>query len=100
MPTGVPHNPRLPEDWSLAVRRNAGRAAALAEPLRRIAQPRHEAPGVDYHRLRAEEHRWIFDHLIAPDLLERLTPQERPVAVYVVGQPGAGKTRRNVLWEG
>ncbi|WP_372412097.1 zeta toxin family protein [Streptomyces luteireticuli] len=86
------HDPRLPEDWSLAVRRDAERAAALAEPLRRTAQARREAPGTDYHRLSAEEHRWIFDVLIAPSLLEGITPQERPVAVYVVGQPGSGKT--------
>ncbi|MFE3144294.1 zeta toxin family protein [Streptomyces scopuliridis] len=87
------HDPRLPEDWSLAVRRDGERAAALAEPLRRGAQARREAPGVDYHRLSAEEHRWIFDELIAPSLLEGITAQERPVAVYVMGQPGSGKTR-------
>ncbi|MEV4975979.1 zeta toxin family protein [Streptomyces scopuliridis] len=86
------HDPRLPEDWSLAVRRDGERAAALAEPLRRGAQARREAPGVDYHRLSAEEHRWIFDVLIAPPLLEGITAQERPVAVYVMGQPGSGKT--------
>ncbi|MGW8065894.1 zeta toxin family protein [Streptomyces ziwulingensis] len=86
------HDPRLPEDWALAVRRDGERAAALAEPLRRTAQARREAPGVDYHRLSAEEHRWIFDMLIAPTLLEDITPQERPVAVYVMGQPGSGKT--------
>ncbi|WP_331726456.1 zeta toxin family protein [Streptomyces uncialis] len=86
------HDPRLPEDWALAVRRHAERAAALAEPVRRVAQPRQEAPGVDYHRLSAEEHRWIFDVLIAPSLLEGITAQERPVAVYVMGQPGSGKT--------
>ncbi|WP_331747778.1 zeta toxin family protein (plasmid) [Streptomyces sp. NBC_00853] len=87
------YDPRLPEDWSLAVRRNAERAAALAEPVRRSAQARRQAPGTDYHRLSAEEHRWIFDALIAPLLLEGITPQERPVAVYVMGQPGSGKTR-------
>ncbi|MFF4534226.1 zeta toxin family protein [Streptomyces sp. NPDC001407] len=86
------HDARLPEDWSLAVRRDAERAAALAEPLRRTAQARREAPGTDYHRLSAEEHRWIFDELIAPSLLAGITPQERPVAVYVMGQPGSGKT--------
>ncbi|AXE27948.1 Zeta toxin family protein (plasmid) [Streptomyces globosus] len=86
------HDPRLPEDWALAVRRDGERAAALAEPLRRGAQARREAPGVDYHRLSAEEHRWIFDTLIAPSLLQDITPQERPVAVYVLGQPGSGKT--------
>ncbi|MFG2716213.1 zeta toxin family protein [Streptomyces goshikiensis] len=87
------YDPRLPEDWSLAVRRNAERAAALAEPVRRSAQARQQAPGTDYHRLSAEEHRWIFDVLIAPLLLEGITPHERPVAVYVMGQPGSGKTR-------
>ncbi|WP_327311753.1 zeta toxin family protein [Streptomyces sp. NBC_01243] len=86
------HDPRLPEDWSLAVRRDAERAAALAEPLRRTAQARRAAPGTDYHRLSAEEHRWIFDELIVPDLLARITPQEQPIVVYVMGQPGAGKT--------
>ncbi|MFI2214914.1 zeta toxin family protein [Streptomyces sp. NPDC020141] len=86
------HDPRLPPDWALAVRRDAERVAAFAEPVRRVAQPRREAPGVDYHRLSAEEHRWIFDVLIAPSLLEGITAQERPVALYVMGQPGSGKT--------
>ncbi|MEV7617076.1 zeta toxin family protein [Streptomyces sp. NPDC089799] len=86
------HDPQLPRDWALAVRRDGERAAALAEPLRRGAQARREAPGVDYHRLSAEEHRFIFDVLIAPSLLEGITPQERPVAVYVMGQPGSGKS--------
>ncbi|MCT2546968.1 zeta toxin family protein [Streptomyces atratus] len=30
--------------------------------------------------------------LIAPSLLEGITPQEQPVAIYVMGQPGSGKT--------
>ncbi|MCJ0875253.1 zeta toxin family protein [Streptomyces sp. AP-93] len=81
----------VPEDWGLAVQRDAERAAALAEPVRRVAQPRRELPGVDYHRLSAEEHRWIYDELIAPSLC--FESRERPVAVYVMGQPGAGKTR-------
>lgn len=85
-------DPALPEDWTLAVRRNSERAAALAEPVRRIAQPLKEAPGVDYHRLSAEEHQWIYDELILP-ALGPITPQEQPVIVYVMGQPGAGKTR-------
>ncbi|GAA1924238.1 zeta toxin family protein [Streptantibioticus ferralitis] len=86
------HDPRLPQDWALAVRRDAERAAAFAEPVRRTAQVRREAPGVDYHRLSAAEHRWIFDELIVPSVLDRITPQEKPVVVYVMGQPGAGKT--------
>ncbi|MEU7444244.1 zeta toxin family protein [Streptomyces sp. NPDC044780] len=79
------------EDRRLAVQRDAERAAALAEPVRRIAQPRRQAPGVDYHRLSAEEHRWIFDELIAPSYLSGTVGQDDPRAVYVLGQPGAGK---------
>ncbi|MGI5451505.1 zeta toxin family protein [Streptomyces sp. CA-243310] len=91
------YDPRLPSDWALAVRRDAERAAALAEPVRRIAQPWREAPGVDYHRLSAEEHRWIFDELIAPNYLANITPQDRPVVVFLLGQPGSGKTRMTPL---
>ncbi|MEU5971944.1 zeta toxin family protein [Streptomyces globisporus] len=81
----------LPEDERLAVQRDAGRAAALAEPVRRIAQPRRRAPGVDYHRLSSEEHRLIFDELIAPSYLGGIIGLDDPRAVYVLGQPGAGK---------
>ncbi|MDI3390039.1 zeta toxin family protein [Streptomyces sp. B-S-A8] len=87
------HAGLVPEDKSLAVRRDAERVAALAEPVRRIAQPRAEAPGVDYHRLSHDEHTWIFDELIVPSFLGRITAQERPVVVFVKAQPGAGKTR-------
>lgn len=80
------------EDRRLAVQRDAERAAALAEPVRRIAQPRREPPGVDYHRLSQAEHQWIYDELIAPSLLGGIVPRPDPRAVYVVGQPGANKT--------
>ncbi|MBC3844558.1 AAA family ATPase [Streptacidiphilus sp. 4-A2] len=86
-------DPRLPEDWALAVRRDAEHAAALAEPLRRTAQPLRQPPGVDYHRLNADEHAFVFDELIVPMMLSAVTPQEQPLVVYVAGQPGAGKTR-------
>ncbi|MGI5485037.1 zeta toxin family protein [Streptomyces lavendofoliae] len=79
------------EDRRLAVQRDAERAAALAEPVRRIAQPQRRAPGVDYHRLSAEEHTWVFDELIAPSYLNGIVPRDDPRAVYVLGQPGAGK---------
>ncbi|MFI7178989.1 zeta toxin family protein [Streptomyces spororaveus] len=79
------------EDRRLAVQRDAERASALAEPVRRIAQPRRQAPGVDYHRLSATEHRWIFDELIAPSYLNGIIPRDDPRAVYVLAQPGAGK---------
>ncbi|MEV6682694.1 zeta toxin family protein [Streptomyces erythrochromogenes] len=83
----------LPEDWGLAVQRDAERAAAWAEPVRRGVQLRRELPGVDYHRLSGEEHQWIYEELVAPSLLQGVPARERPVAVYVMGQPGAGKTR-------
>ncbi|MEU6672242.1 zeta toxin family protein [Streptomyces sp. NPDC046727] len=79
------------EDRRLAVQRDVERAAALAEPVRRIVQPRRRAPGMDYHRLSAEEHRWIFDELIAPSHLSGIVSRDDPRAVYVLGQPGAGK---------
>ncbi|WP_333751811.1 zeta toxin family protein [Streptomyces sp. IBSBF 2394] len=81
----------LHEDERLAVHRDVRRAAALAEPVRRIAQPRRRAPGVDYHRLSADEHRWVFDELIAPSYLSGIITRPDPRAVYVLGQPGAGK---------
>ncbi|WP_346177233.1 zeta toxin family protein [Streptomyces cuspidosporus] len=87
------HREGLPCDKRLAVQRDTERAAALAEPVRRIAQATAESPGVAYHRLSAQEHRWIFDELIVPSYLSGITAQEEPVAVYVMGQPGAGKTR-------
>ncbi|MFJ6384640.1 zeta toxin family protein [Kitasatospora sp. NPDC092039] len=84
---------RVAADRVLAVVRDARRAAALSEPVRRIAQALRRPPGVDFHRLSAAEHREIFDLDIAPMLLGGTVAQERPVAVFVVGQPGAGKTR-------
>jgi hypothetical protein len=81
----------LSEDQCLAVHRDVRRAAALAEPVRRIAQPRRRSPGVDYHRLSADEHRWVFDELIAPSYLSGIITRPDPRAVYVLGQPGAGK---------
>ncbi|MFE2943354.1 zeta toxin family protein [Streptomyces sp. NPDC059255] len=91
------HGDGLCEDRRLAVQRDAARAAALAEPVRRIAQARSTPPGVDYHRLSAEEHQWTFDELIVPSYLSRVTAQERPVVTYVLGQPGAGKWRATNL---
>ncbi|MEU1134379.1 hypothetical protein ABZ383_31735 [Streptomyces sp. NPDC005900] len=79
------------EDERLAVVRDARRAAALAEPVRRIAQPRRRAPGVDYRRLSTAEHRWVFDGLIAPSYLSAIITRPDPSTVYVLGQPGAGK---------
>ncbi|MER7827002.1 zeta toxin family protein [Streptomyces sp. NPDC096097] len=43
--------------------------------------------------LSAEEHQQIFDEDIVPSFLNNITPHQRPVAVYVLGQPGSGKSR-------
>ncbi|MFC1436059.1 zeta toxin family protein [Streptacidiphilus sp. N1-3] len=68
------------------------RAAALAEPVRRTAQVRPGTPGVDFHRLSQEEHDWTFEELIWFSFEPLVRAQVNPVAVYVMGQPGAGKT--------
>ncbi|MEV7980864.1 zeta toxin family protein [Streptomyces sp. NPDC086519] len=85
------HTELTEEDRRLAVQRDSERAAAWSEPVRRTAQPTAAPPGVAYHRLSADEHRWIFDELITPTVLANVTPRDDPRAVYVIGQPGAGK---------
>ncbi|MFD9861906.1 zeta toxin family protein [Streptomyces alboflavus] len=87
------HPERISPERHLVVAQGVERAFALSEPVRRIAHVRAERPGVGYHRLSSAEHQWIFDELIVPSYLDDITPQERPVAVYVMGQPGAGKTQ-------
>ncbi|QIB49477.1 zeta toxin family protein [Streptomyces aureoverticillatus] len=79
-------------DRRLAVAGGLERARALAEPVRRIGQPLTVAPGVDYHRLSADEHRFVFDELIVPMYLNTITPHEQPVVLYVMGPQGAGKS--------
>ncbi|AZM93736.1 zeta toxin family protein [Streptomyces sp. W1SF4] len=48
---------------------------------------------VERHRLSPQENRRIFDERIVPHLLERAAPRQTPTVVFVVGQPGAGKSR-------
>ncbi|MEW1725071.1 zeta toxin family protein [Streptomyces sp. NPDC093109] len=86
------HPAVLTPERRLAVAGGLERAFALAEPVRRIAQPLTVPPGVDYHRLSAGEHTWIFDELIVPMYLSAITPQDDPVTLYVMGAQGAGKT--------
>ncbi|MFG3532721.1 zeta toxin family protein [Streptomyces sp. NPDC047917] len=85
------HDERLPADRRLAVSRDAERAAAAAEPVRRVAQALPGPPGTDYHRLSGDEHRWIFDELIAPSYLRRASFRPDPVVVYLIGEPGVRK---------
>ncbi|MHA4818779.1 zeta toxin family protein [Streptomyces aculeolatus] len=77
----------------LAVAGGLERTLALAEPVRRIAQPLTVPPGVDYHRLSTDEHAFIFNELIVPMYLGSVTPHDQPVVLYVMGPQGAGKTR-------
>ncbi|MGW7003659.1 zeta toxin family protein [Streptomyces sp. NPDC054933] len=86
------HREVLCEDRRLAVQRDAERAAAWAEPVRRIAQPTQEPPGVDYHRLTIAEHQWTFDELIAPSSLSGIVRRADPMAVYLLGLPEASKS--------
>ncbi|MGW6513227.1 zeta toxin family protein [Streptomyces niveus] len=87
------HRELVVEDRRLAVQRDSERAAALAEPVRRVAQARRTAPGVDYHRLSADAHRSIFQDLIATSYLSGIVSRDDPRAVYILGQPGAGKLK-------
>lgn len=93
------HLAPLEDKQRLAIARYGERAAALAEPVRRIAQATDRLPGVNYHRLSQVEHQWIFDELIAPSYLSGIIPREVPRVVFLLAQPGAGKstTSRMVL---
>ncbi|MFF9070552.1 zeta toxin family protein [Streptomyces sp. NPDC014891] len=48
---------------------------------------------VERHRLPEAENQRIFRERIVPDLLEGRSPQTTPTVVFLVGQPGAGKSR-------
>lgn len=48
---------------------------------------------VQRYRLPDTENRRIFTDRIVPDLLAGRTPQDVPTVVFLVGQPGAGKSR-------
>jgi predicted ABC-type ATPase len=82
------HDERLPADRRLAVSRDAERAEAAAEPVRRIAHPLPAAPGTGYHRLSAGEHRMAFDELIAPSFLRKASFRPDPLVVYLIKEPG------------
>ena len=84
--------------------RAEARGPPLSRPARRqLAQPRWPnrcgagyentagRPGVHYHQLSPAEHQRILEKRVLPGL-GPITPQEQPIAVYVVGQPGSGKS--------
>jgi predicted ABC-type ATPase len=81
-----------------AVTEDLRRSLRWATPLLRQGGADPDAPqGAGRHRLPAAEHRRIFTDLIVPFHLGEPEPRRHPVAVYVVGQPGAGKTAASTL---
>ncbi|WP_327744573.1 zeta toxin family protein [Streptomyces europaeiscabiei] len=67
----------------------AAPADRLPDPPARVIDPAE----VERHRLSDAENRRIFRERIVPDLLAGRTGQETPTVVFLVGQPGAGKSR-------
>ncbi|MFE5519900.1 zeta toxin family protein [Streptomyces virginiae] len=68
-------------------------------PQHPATEAHHPAPTApsrndqDRSTLSAAEHQQIFDEDIVPSFLTGITSHERPVVVYVLGQPGSGKSR-------
>ncbi|WNI20423.1 zeta toxin family protein [Streptomyces sp. ITFR-16] len=52
---------------------------------------------VERHRLPQPENERIFNERIVPDQLEGRVPQQTPTVVFLIGQPGAGKSRLTEL---
>ncbi|MFM9691970.1 zeta toxin family protein [Streptomyces europaeiscabiei] len=67
----------------------AAPADRVPDPPARVIDPAE----VERHRLSDAENRRIFRERIVPDLLAGRTGQETPTVVFLVGQPGAGKSR-------
>ncbi|MDX3830999.1 zeta toxin family protein [Streptomyces europaeiscabiei] len=67
----------------------AAPAERVPDPPARVIDPAE----VERHRLSDAENRRIFRERIVPDLLAGRTGQETPTVVFLVGQPGAGKSR-------
>ncbi|MER5642666.1 zeta toxin family protein [Kitasatospora sp. NPDC002227] len=87
------HTRPLTRAQRLAVDASPARAQALAEPVRRLAQPSPLPCGVDYHRLAPDHHAELFRRLVLPSLGPlQASSNAQPTAVFVIGQPGAGKT--------
>ncbi|WP_432251749.1 zeta toxin family protein [Streptomyces sp. HNM1019] len=66
-------------------------------PLRSSWTDPGDPRGASWYRLPPAEHQRIFTDLIVPFHLGDPEPRRHPVAVYVVGQPGAGKTAASRL---
>ncbi|MFE5199014.1 zeta toxin family protein [Streptomyces sp. NPDC056601] len=79
------------EDKSLAIERHGERAVTRAESVRRAYRLTDGRPGRHYHKLSDAEHKDILEEDVLPGL-GPIIWQVRPVAVFVVGQPGSGKS--------
>ncbi|MFC4516443.1 MULTISPECIES: zeta toxin family protein [Streptomyces] len=55
---------------------------------------------VERHRLPQGENQRIFTDRIVPDLLADRAPQEIPTVVFLIGQPGAGKSKITEMMAG
>ncbi|SMF51021.1 zeta toxin family protein [Streptomyces sp. Amel2xC10] len=87
---GTPRRSAVTEDIRHSLR--------WAAPLLRTSKAEPATPQeADPPRLPPAEHRRIFTDLIVPFHLGDPEPRRHPVAVYVVGQPGAGKTTASSL---
>lgn len=68
----------------------------MTDPSGRVPGPSGRAidpAEVERHRLSDAENQRIFRERIVPDLLAGRVAQETPTVVFLVGQPGAGKSR-------
>ncbi|MFE2323217.1 zeta toxin family protein [Streptomyces sp. NPDC059385] len=70
------------------------RYARLAREVREVREGIAGEPNeVERHRLPVAENRRIFDEGIVPELLEGRAAQATPTVVFLIGQPGSGKSR-------
>ncbi|MFJ3877166.1 zeta toxin family protein [Streptomyces sp. NPDC090077] len=67
--------------------------AAVSQPDRPAATGAVDPAEVERQRLPEAENQRIFRERIVPDLLAGREPQANPAVVFVIGQPGAGKSR-------
>lgn len=49
--------------------------------------------GVESYKLRPDRNKQIFEDEIVPELLEGRQPQGQPTALFLIAQPGSGKSR-------
>ncbi|MFD3699629.1 zeta toxin family protein [Streptomyces sp. NPDC058646] len=70
-----------------------GLGAAPSRPARPPVAGTIAPAEIERYRLPEAENERIFRELIVPDLLAGRVPQATPTVVFIIGQPGAGKSR-------